>query len=409
LTPRILAVFGTRPELVKLAPLFAELRRAGLAPRLVSTAQHRGLLDDALAAFGVRPHLDLDLMREGQRPAEVLARLRRRLPDVLRRERPDLVLVQGDTASACAAALCARELGIPVAHVEAGLRSGDLRNPWPEEGQRIRIDRAASMLFAPTRRAKRNLLRERLKGEVFVTGNTGVDALKARLRRPLPGSALLRRLPRGARLLLATLHRRESFGRPLAGMLRALVGLAERRADLHVVFPVHPNPAVRAAARALRHPRVHATPPLPYPEFLALLRRSDLLLTDSGGLQEEAPVLRVPTLVARKVTERPELLESGGGLLVGTDPARIARAVGRILDDDALRRRMRRAGSPFGDGRAARRIARFLRWRFGLGSRPAEWTGGVRTACGRRRARAPSARETPRARARAPRGARGAG
>lgn len=373
--PKVLVVFGTRPEAIKLAPVLPALRKAGLRVSTCASAQHRGLLDSALAAFDIRPSLDLDMMRAGQAPEEVIARVLRAFPPVLEREKPDMVLVQGDTTTAFAAALTAFLRGIPVAHVEAGLRSFDFSNPYPEELNRVKIDHIADLRFAPTRRAKANLSREGVREGVFVTGNTVVDALGWAQGRPAPAPDILREIPPSARLILATFHRRESFGKPLARMLGALKALAERRGDALIVFPVHPNPNVRAAARSLRHPCIRAIEPLPYLEFIQLMRRAEFLLTDSGGLQEEAAALGKPVLVAREATERPELISAGGGRLVGTDPARIVREACRLLDDRKLRSKMSRARNPFGDGKASERIAAFLRWHFGLGRKPAEWAG----------------------------------
>jgi UDP-N-acetylglucosamine 2-epimerase (non-hydrolysing) len=299
------------------------------------------------------------------------------LGPILAQLKPDMVIVQGDTTTAAAAALCAFERGIPVAHVEAGLRSFDPANPWPEEMNRVLIDRVASLRFAPTRWAKENLLREGLEEGAFVTGNTVVDALRWALRQPKEPHPLLRSIPPSARVVLCTLHRRESFGAPLRGMLGALKRLAEIRPDVLVVFFIHPNPEVRRAARGLDHPRVRSVPPAPYPSFLSLLRRADLVLTDSGGLQEEAPSLHKPVLVARKVTERPELLAAGGGTPVGTDPGRIIREACRLLDDRRLYAKMSSARNPFGDGRASERIARAVLWHFGLGPKPRDWAGAA--------------------------------
>jgi len=372
--PRILAVFGTRPEVVKFAPVLSALKKAGLAPRSCATAQHRGLLDGALAVFHIRPDRDLNLMRSGQEPEDVISRVLRAFAPVLEAEKPDLLLVQGDTTTAFSAALAAFRRRVPVAHIEAGLRSFDFSNPYPEELNRSLIDRIAALRFAPTRWAKENLAREGIREGVFVSGNTGVDAVLWAARRRATAPAMLKNIPPSARIVLATLHRRESFGAPLQRMLGALRTLAERRPQVWIVFPVHPNPNVRRAAKALRHPRILVVEPVPYLEFLGLMRRAAILLSDSGGLQEEAAALHKPIFVAREVTERPELLASGCGLLVGTDPARIVREACRLLDDSTHCLKMRRAKNPFGDGRAAARIAAYLRWRFGLGPKPSEWT-----------------------------------
>ncbi|TBR21472.1 UDP-N-acetylglucosamine 2-epimerase (non-hydrolyzing) [bacterium] len=353
---RVLAVLGTRPEAVKLAPVVRALRRRGIGVRLVSTGQHRELLDDALADLGLKADADLRLMRAGQTHVRLAARVLEGLGPLLARWRPALTLVQGDTTTAAAAALASFHAGVPVGHVEAGLRSFDRANPFPEEGNRVVVDHLSALRFAPTRAARANLRREGLGGPgSLVTGNTAVDAVRwaaARAPRSRPGC------------VLATFHRRESFGRPLERMLGALRALAARRADVRVVFAVHPNPAVRRAARALRpHPRLELLAPLPYLDFVGLLAGCRLVVTDSGGLQEEASALGRPVLVARDVTERPELLAAGGGRLVGREPARLVREAERLLDDAGAWRRMSRARCPFGDGRAGERTAAAVaRW-----------------------------------------------
>lgn len=352
----VLVVLGTRPEAVKLAPVVAALRRRGRRVLVASTGQHRALLDGALAAFGLRPDADLRLMRPGQDHTDLTARVLTGLTPLLGRWRPALTLVQGDTTTAAAAALASFQAGVPVGHVEAGLRSRDPSDPFPEEGNRILADHLSVLRFAPTPAALANLRREGLGGRwSAVTGNTAVDAVRwAAARAPRRESGCL----------LATLHRRESFGAPLAGMLGALRRLAVRRTDARVVFVVHPNPAVRRAARALApHPRLSLLPPLPYLDFVGLLAGCRLLVTDSGGLQEEAAALGRPVLVARDVTERPELLAAGGGRLIGRLPARIVREAERLLGDPRAWGRMSTARNPFGDGRAGERIAGLaLRW-----------------------------------------------
>ena len=348
---KVAVVLGTRPEAIKLAPVVAALRRrSGLKTVVVSTGQHRELLSSALAAFRLKPDRDLKLMRPGQSPAEFTRRALAALKPLLVREKPGLVVVQGDTATALAGALAAVELGIAIAHVEAGLRSFDHRDPFPEEVNRVVIDHASTLLFPPTAQARRNLLREGLR-PLPPTGNTVVDALRSvagKGRAPVAGER---------REVLVTLHRRESFGAPLEGMLRALRALVERRPNLLLLFPVHPNPRVRSAARRLlRHPRVARTAPLPYADLAAALARVAFVVTDSGGLQEEAAALGVPVLIARDKTERPELVAAGGGVVAGRGPG-LARWAERLLDEPSLRRRMSRAKNPFGDGRAAERVA----------------------------------------------------
>ncbi len=351
---RVAVVIGTRPEAIKLAPVVAALRNQGTATTVIATSQHRELLHQALAPFALVPDVDLDIMKAGQTPAEVLAAVASAMPPVLERVTPNWVVVQGDTTSALAAALTAFYARIPVAHVEAGLRSGNLAAPFPEELNRRAISTLATLHFAPTRHAAANLQREGVPDRrVLVVGNTVVDAVRMVLPDPPP------RAVGETPLALVTLHRRESFGAPLARMLDAVAALARERAGrLRVVYPVHPNPAVDGPARARLSglPGVDLVAPLPYPEFLALLARARLVLTDSGGVQEEAPSLGVPVVVLRDETERPELLESGWGVLAGTDPEAILAHARSFLDDEVRRERLRATPNPFGDGHSAPRI-----------------------------------------------------
>lgn len=352
----VLAVLGTRPEAVKFAPVVRALRRRGLRTVVVSTGQHRELLAAALSEVGLRPAADLRLMRPGLSHARLSAGILGGLPPVLRRLKPALALVQGDTTTAAASALACLYAGVPVGHVEAGLRSFDRANPFPEEDNRVVADHLSALHFAPTPGALANLRREGLGGRwSMLTGNTAVDAVRWAARRAPR---------RDGGCLLVTLHRRESFGAPLAGMLGALARLSERFPETPFVFPAHPNPAVQAAVRRLpRDSRLRVIAPLPYRGFVGLLASCRFVLTDSGGVQEEAAALGKPVLVARDATERPELIASGGGLLVGRDPRAIERAVERLLEDDRLVARMSRAKNPFGDGKAGERIAAAIgRW-----------------------------------------------
>jgi UDP-N-acetylglucosamine 2-epimerase (non-hydrolysing) len=367
-----LLVFGTRPEAIKLAPLVAALKkRPGDVCRICVTAQHRGLLDQVLALFGLKPDHDLDLMTADQTLHQVAARTLEGLPPILAQERPDWVVVQGDANSAAAAALAAFYAAVPVAHVEAGVRTGDLSRPFPEEANRKVIDALATLHLAATQTARENLLREGAPAEgIFVTGNTVVDALQWVLSLPAPAetAAQLERLGvarpggPGRKLLLVTAHRRESFGEPLARVFTALRALAQARPDVAVVLSVHPNPSVRRQALRLLDgvERVLLLPAVDYAAMAHLMRRSRLLLTDSGGLQEEAPSLGLPVLVLRDVTDRPEAVAAGAALLVGTDPERITRETLALLDDDARCARMKPAVNPYGDGHAAERIAQVL-------------------------------------------------
>ncbi len=363
---RIMLVFGTRPEAIKMAPLARRLAEAsGLAPVVCVTAQHRELLDQVLKPFGIRPDHDLDVMRDARGLTQVTAAVLEGLAGVYARARPDRVLVQGDTTTAFAAALAAFHAGIPVGHVEAGLRTGNPRSPWPEEINRRLVTSLADLHFPPTAESRDNLLREGVDpARVHVTGNTGIDALLDAVAvldaAPARVAALDARLPAtdpARRLLLLTGHRRENLDGGLERVARGVRRLAGR-GDLEVICPLHPNPAVRRAMGAILgdHPRIHLVAPLDYLAFVNLMRRAHLIVTDSGGVQEEAPSLGKPVLVTRDTTERPEAVSAGTAELVGTDEARLVERASRLLDDVCAHRAMSLAHNPYGDGRAAARI-----------------------------------------------------
>ena len=352
---RAMLVLGTRPEAIKLAPV-ARSMAAGtrFEPLVVTTGQHREMLHQMLGLLGVSSRIALDVMRSRQQLSDLTARLVAELGEVLRLHRPDLVLVQGDTTTALAGALAAFYEKVPVAHVEAGLRTGVIDNPFPEELNRSLIGRIARWHFAPTPRAARHLTDEGVpKEQVFVTGNTVIDNLLWVLAEGTGSSAF--RTP--AKRILVTLHRRENQGERMRGMGRALRRLAGR-GDVEIVLPLHKSPAVREALlpELEGHERISLVEPLDYLDFAATLAECDLVLTDSGGIQEEAPSLGKPALVLRTTTERPEAVEAGAARLIGTDPEVIERAAGELLDDPELYRRMAGAGNPFGDGRAADRV-----------------------------------------------------
>jgi UDP-N-acetylglucosamine 2-epimerase (non-hydrolysing) len=363
---RVAVVIGTRPEAVKMAPVVLALRaaRSRFETRVVLTAQHREMADDILAHFGISPDHDLDLMRPKQSLFVTTSRLVARMEGVLDAEKPDVVLVQGDTTTTFVAALAAFYKGIRVGHVEAGLRTDDKANPFPEEVNRRLTSHIADLHFAPTETARRALLRERVpSGSIFVTGNTVIDALlwtKGRLPRKLP--AVLSRVDTSKRIVLVTSHRRENWGAPLVDVCLALEDIATVFDDVQIVFPVHPNPVVKNTVTRIlgRLKNVLLLPPLDYGAFVALMSRASLILTDSGGVQEEAPSLGVPVLVLRRKTERPEAVRAGVVRLVGTDRKRIVRVSARLLSDRAAYRAMARRKNPYGDGRAASRIARVL-------------------------------------------------
>ncbi|MBX6363612.1 MAG: UDP-N-acetylglucosamine 2-epimerase (non-hydrolyzing) [Gemmatimonadetes bacterium] len=360
---RVLVVIGTRPEGIKLAPVVAALRRErGLEVRVALTGQHSELLDQVLDVFDLQVDWDLAIMREGQDLYDVAAGCLSGLRDVYRTFRPDLVLVQGDTATVFFGGLVAFFERVRVGHVEAGLRSGDKWRPYPEEIFRRLTGVVADLHFAPTAEARRNLVAEGVDpSTVFLTGNTVVDALGEVAARSagVADPTLRRVLEEGRRLVLVTAHRRESFGAPLREALGAIRELADRHEDVGVLYPVHPNPNVVGPAREVLsgHPRIHLTAPLGYLDLVQALRRAALVLTDSGGIQEEAPTFGTPVLVLREVTERPEGVRAGVARLVGTDREAILRNSEEILSDAGARARMGAARNPYGDGRAAERIA----------------------------------------------------
>jgi UDP-N-acetylglucosamine 2-epimerase (non-hydrolysing) len=366
--PVIAVVFGTRPEAVKMAPVVWALRAAAAVRVSVCvTGQHRSMLDQILQPFGLVPDVDLDVMEPNQSLSGLTARAVTRLDRFLTEQRPDLLLVQGDTTTAFAAALAAFYQRVPVGHVEAGLRTGDLNSPWPEEANRVLVSRLATLHFAPTPRARDTLLREGVSPDrIFLTGNTVVDALLRVVREvdrdppPVPG------LPAGLlngfhQIVLITGHRRENFGPGLEAVCHSIAELSLRFRDTHFVYPVHLNPNVREPVNRLlrpaERPNVHLIDPLPYREFIELFRKSWLVMSDSGGVQEEAPTLGKPVLLMRDTTERPEAVEAGAVQLVGTHFDKIVAAASRLLTDPVAYREMTGIKNPYGDGRAGERIA----------------------------------------------------
>ncbi|MGH9805303.1 MAG: non-hydrolyzing UDP-N-acetylglucosamine 2-epimerase [Candidatus Acidiferrales bacterium] len=377
---KVLSIFGTRPEAIKLAPVIKALRARPqeFTSRVCVTGQHRELLDQVLRLFDIRPEHDLAVMQPDQSLFASTARILTALEPVLAAEQPDWVVVQGDTTTAFAASLAAFYARVPVAHVEAGLRSRDLTQPFPEEANRRLADALTMLFFAPTEAARQNLLGEGVPdARIRVTGNTVIDALLDVAARPYDFSkGPLASLPLNAdgsrrRIILVTAHRRESFGEPLRALCGAIRAVAERFPDAQVVYPVHLNPNVQRPVRELLggFNNISLLEPLDYEPFVHLMKRATLILTDSGGLQEEAPSLGVPVLVMREVTERPEGVAAGAARVVGTDPAKIlAAAAAELLDSPDSRARMSVVRNPYGDGMASQRITEAL-----LGfSRPAE-------------------------------------
>jgi UDP-N-acetylglucosamine 2-epimerase (non-hydrolysing) len=361
----VLLVFGTRPEAIKLAPVYKEMRKRGDRIRLVccATGQHRRLLDQVLEVFDIRTDYDLNLIKEDQGLFHITVSALQGTRDMLLHEKPDILMVQGDTSSAFAAALAAFYLKIPIAHIEAGLRSYDRFQPFPEEINRTFISHMADLNFCPTKRAAENLRLEQISPDsIHVTGNTVIDALlqtvdilKERSEmNEEPGEPDLRT----GRMILVTGHRRENFGTGLADLSHALVELVEKFQDIVVVYSVHPNPNVRKPVENIlgSHDRIRVIEPPDYFKFVALMIDSYFIITDSGGIQEEAPYLKKPVLVVRNVTERPEAIESGAAILVGTDRQRIVAEASRLIEDSAHYSSMIIEESPFGDGHASERI-----------------------------------------------------
>jgi len=361
---KVLFIFGTRPEAIKLCPVLLHMRQrtAEFSVQTCVTAQHRGMLDQVLAAFRVTPDYDLDIMQPGQTLAQSTARILAGLEPVLAETRPDIVLVQGDTTTTLTGALAAFYQHIPVGHVEAGLRTGDLAAPFPEEMNRVVTTRLSALHFAPTQWAAERLAAEHVPADrIVVTGNSGIDAVLY-VRDALASGAMqaapLPALDVAKKLIVVTAHRRESFGPGFENICAALLRLAQRD-DVQIAYPVHRNPNVLEPVERLLggRPNVILLPPLDYVPFVDLMTRAALLLTDSGGIQEEGPSLGKPILVMREKTERPEAVEAGTVKLVGTDTDRIVTEAAALLDSDEERARMSRVHNPYGDGQASRRIA----------------------------------------------------
>lgn len=358
---KVLSVVGTRPEAVKMAPVIAELAKlTGVDSRVLATGQHREMLDQILTLFKIAPDYDLNVMRPGQSPTDVMAAVLTGIQPIFRQFAPDWVLVQGDTTSVLAAALAATYAGCRVGHVEAGLRSYDRNNPFPEETNRVLVDHISDACFAPTPRARQALLEEGISEHIiYVTGNTVIDALRVIVEKLPP--AVDFKGPQDKKLILVTAHRRENHGQPIRQICAALRQLASRP-DVHIVYPVHRSPEVWNPVHEMlsKTDNILLLPPQDYLSFVSLMASAYLILTDSGGIQEEAPSLGVPVLVMRNVTERPEAVDAGVAKLVGTDTDVIVREASRLLENADDHARMARAVNPFGDGKAAQRIVSVL-------------------------------------------------
>ncbi|MFZ5649212.1 MAG: non-hydrolyzing UDP-N-acetylglucosamine 2-epimerase [Bacillota bacterium] len=374
---KVLTVFGTRPEAIKMAPLVKELKGCGdrIRCRVAVTAQHREMLDQVLDLFEIAPDYDLDIMQPGQTLFDITTRSLNGLKEVLEADKPDLTLVHGDTTTTFVAALASYYLQIPVGHVEAGLRTGNKYSPFPEEMNRRLAGALTDIHFAPTDKARKNLLAENVRNEdIFVTGNTVIDALLATVKKDyrfddpiLDGIDFGRR-----RVLLLTTHRRENLGDPMRDIYLALREVLEKHPDVEIVFPVHKNPAVRSVVSEVMGglDRVHLIEPMDYDPFVNLMQKCHMVLTDSGGMQEEAPSLGKPVLVLRNTTERPEAVEAGTVALVGTDREAVFREANRLLNDPDHYRKMAEAVNPYGDGKASKRIVQTILYRYGLATDP---------------------------------------
>ncbi len=370
-----MTIFGTRPEAVKMAPLALELaRRDGLQALCCVTAQHREMLDSVLEIFGLRPDYDLNIMQPRQTLSAITSRCLTGMDGVLEEAKPDLVLVHGDTSTTFAGALAAFYHKIPVGHVEAGLRTYDDYSPFPEEMNRKMVSAIAGLHFCPTPANRDNLARENVHEGVFLTGNTVIDALRTTVKDGFRfGETVLNGLDYGKRkVILVTCHRRENYGQPMANIMTALRRVADAFPETELVYPVHLSPVVQEAAHKYLdgHPRIHLIAPLAVDEMHNLMARCHFVMTDSGGLQEEAPALGKPVLVLRRETERPEAVEAGTVSLAGVEEEAIFQKAAGLLTDAGLYERMAKAVNPYGDGQACRRIADAVEWHFGLRAQP---------------------------------------
>ena len=358
----VLCVVGTRPEAIKMAPVILSLKKNDFFNvKVLATAQHRSILDNVLSVFGIKPDYDLNIMQPDQALTQLTARLLLALDEVLVKVSPRIVLAQGDTTTVMTTSLACFYRQIAFGHVEAGLRTGDLFNPFPEEMNRLVAGHLSTLHFAPTNSSRKNLLQEKIPGDrIYVTGNTVIDAL---LKTAQKNYNLDINIGKNKKLILITLHRRENFGKPMREVFSALIELVKRNYDIELLYPVHPNPNVKEPAYEImgNHPRIHLVAPLAYTQFVQAMKQSYLIISDSGGVQEEAPALGKPVLVLREETERPEAVDAGVVRLVGTSKPFIISEAEKLLSNDRHYASMARGISPYGDGRAANRITSILR------------------------------------------------
>ena len=377
---KVMVVFGTRPEAIKMAPLVLELQKHSdsIETITVVTAQHRQMLDQVLETFSIEPHYDLDIMGKNQSLLDITGKILEKFDPVVKQELPDIILVHGDTTTTFAASLVAFYNQVRIGHVEAGLRTFDKYSPFPEEMNRQMTDNLADLYFAPTSESKENLLKENHpESAIVITGNTAIDALKLTVQSDYYHE-VLDQLDPDKKLVLVTMHRRENQGQPMRNVFAALREMVDLHQEIEVVYPVHLSPAVQEAANDILagHDRIHLIEPLDVLDFHNLASRSYFIMTDSGGVQEEAPSLGKPVLVLRDTTERPEGVRAGTLKLVGTDPVRVKEAMAALLTDETLYRQMSQAPNPYGDGRASERIVQSIQQYFGAVASVSEFKGG---------------------------------
>ena len=377
---KVMVVFGTRPEAIKMAPLVLELQKHSdsIETITVVTAQHRQMLDQVLETFSIEPHYDLDIMGKNQSLLDITGKILEKFDPVVKQELPDMILVHGDTTTTFAASLVAFYNQVRIGHVEAGLRTFDKYSPFPEEMNRQMTDNLADLYFAPTSESKENLLKENHpESAIVITGNTAIDALKLTVQSDYYHD-VLDQLDPDKKLVLVTMHRRENQGQPMRNVFTALREMVDLHQEIEVVYPVHLSPAVQEAANDILagHDRIHLIEPLDVLDFHNLASRSYFIMTDSGGVQEEAPSLGKPVLVLRDTTERPEGVRAGTLKLVGTDPVRVKEAMAALLTDETLYRQMSQAPNPYGDGRASERIVQSIQQYFGAVTSVSEFKGG---------------------------------
>ncbi|MCY7077780.1 non-hydrolyzing UDP-N-acetylglucosamine 2-epimerase [Streptococcus oralis] len=377
---KVMVVFGTRPEAIKMAPLVLELQKHSdsIETITVVTAQHRQMLDQVLETFSIKPHYDLDIMGQNQSLLDITGKILEKFDPIVKQERPDMILVHGDTTTTFVASLVAFYNQVRIGHVEAGLRTFDKYSPFPEEMNRQMTDNLADLYFAPTSESKENLLKENHpESAIVITGNTAIDALKLTVQSDYYHE-VLDQLDTDKKLVLVTMHRRENQGQPMRNVFTALREMVDLHQEIEVVYPVHLSPAVQETANDILagHDRIHLIEPLDVLDFHNLASRSYFIMTDSGGVQEEAPSLGKPVLVLRDTTERPEGVRAGTLKLVGTDPVRVKEAMAAILTDETLYRQMSQAPNPYGDGRASERIVQSIQQYFGAETSVSEFKGG---------------------------------